>query len=749
MRSSLGQTENPGGIAAVGCEPARSDRDRSDVGQVQRGGSTRPWPSSNREVWKRFEKIRPLGQGATGHVFEVMDRRHNARCALKQLRTDRGLLSHRQVVGFKDEFRELNRLSHPNLARIYELLAVESELYLLMELVEGVDFICHLSGRQFAPSAATTAPETATEPDVRSPDIAPPEIMPSDPGRPQPLHSRGSLRLHTLRSAMAQLASGVLALHAAGRIHCDLKPDNILVDHRGRVVIIDFGLLSMRACAGPPRVCGTPHYMAPEQLDGRPRESSDWYAFGVVLYLALTGRLPFSGTTHAMQQAKLLVRPIDPRQLDPWIPDDLAQLCMQLLVADPEQRPPAEVIGRTLGVQTAAVLQRALQPWPLIGRDAELKALHRAFHDARRYGPRTLSIQGGAGTGKTALLDRFLSELEQTAPAPRILRSACHPDATVPCNGWDGIMDGVAADPSSCALLDDLERAALCPLFSIFGRETAALEVRAHEPSRLHSRAMIALKGLFARLTRAAMTVLCIDDLQWADDLTMTLLSELTRSTQGHPFLLVLCHRGPLPARLTRVQNPTHRREQLHMRPLSAAAVRAHLGSTLPWGARASSELDRLTAECGGNPALLRYAYSAAPWRPAAHARGLSLDQVLRAHLSRLPAVARSYLELVCVAQQPLSEPTIAALLGASGAEALQAKHTLKAARLIGSANAEPGAVEPYNHTIRQHVLRAIPCARLQAHRAQLAPRPPPQPLDRLPIPVLERNRGASGAIGP
>ena len=220
----------------------------------------------------RFSIVRALGSGGMGAVYEAHDEVRGHSVALKYL------WRAPSAGGFelKAEFRSLAGLEHPNVVRLYELICDEDPWFFTMELVQGVDLVHYVRGTSARLSNAITKPsvESGAEPQL-------------------PEHT-GTVSVERLCSVLVQLVAGLQVIHAAGKLHCDIKPSNVLVAQDGRVVILDFGLVTdSDSDTRSARIAGTPGYIAPERFAGqRATEASDWYAAGVVLHESLTGELP-------------------------------------------------------------------------------------------------------------------------------------------------------------------------------------------------------------------------------------------------------------------------------------------------------------------------------------------------------------------------------------------------------------------------------------------------------------------------
>jgi tetratricopeptide (TPR) repeat protein/TolB-like protein len=263
----------------------------------------------------RYEVQALLGQGGMGAVFRVHDRELDEEIALKVLHPALSL-DGRALERFRREVKLARRVTHPNVARTFDL-GFDRVRFLTMELVAG---------------EAVSA-------------------LVRDGARP-PLSE-------ALRIAEG-VSRGLSAAHAAGVVHRDLKPDNVMrgPGANGRVVITDFGIarLAVRPEADEAlrrtgdQIVGTPAYMAPEQItaqavDGR----TDVYSLGAMCFELLTGRLPFvRDSAMASAAARLMEDAPDVRTLAPDVPESIAELVKSMLARRREDRPDAETVLQSL-----------------------------------------------------------------------------------------------------------------------------------------------------------------------------------------------------------------------------------------------------------------------------------------------------------------------------------------------------------------------------------------------------------------
>jgi tetratricopeptide (TPR) repeat protein len=699
--------------SCAGADPCATARATDDIApaaiEVASGSDSRPRDTLAQGVVlaERYRIVRLLGQGAMGSVYEAIDQaRSGLRVAVKLLAVHEPHALYR----LKNEFRALSETVHPNLVGLHGLVADARGWFVVMDLVDARHNFLNY---------------------VRSG-----EANVTDRAR--------------LYSALVQLVDGVAAIHAAGKLHRDLKPSNVLITPEGRVVIADFGLVVDQEKGGVGRTqersfVGTPAYAAPEQVDGeKVSTKSDLYSVGVLLFEALTGRLPIEDES----VQRLLARKQCEDAPDPGLladaPEDLRALCIALLQRDPALRPSArEVLGRLDCTPLAEPMPSAL---PFVGRKRELRQLeHAAARVVAGGGSQLVLVTGVSGIGKTALLTRFLDDKRREAGTV-VLRSRCNAQEQVPFNAFDTLIEALGRHLSQ---LDALDAARLMPRdvallarqFPTLLRVPAVLQMpmttrQELDPALLRTRAFAALKELLARLADHMLLLVCFDDLQWCDEDSVELMRELLREP-GAPACLFLCAlRGTEPSDQRVVECvrslPERARCEFALPPLDLSAstelARAVLGGdTASTGRRADSrastrdELGLVLSEAAGSPFVLKELARGA--RRRGHV--LSLQETVAMSCAELSTETRTLVELVCVAGQPLALELALRTAGA-GPEALSAaliSSLVRTGRVYGSEH-----LESAHDRIRAAVLatlddpRRVLLHRMLAHALSASP---------------------------
>jgi hypothetical protein len=623
---------------------------------------------------RRFALDRRLGEGAMGEVFAAFDRERGARVALKRLRSP----SPDGIARFKREFRILQDLHHPNLVTLGELFVEEGEWFFTMELVQGVHLFEWV-----------------------------------DASRP------GSEA--RLRQALSGLASGLHALHRAGKVHRDVKPSNVMITAEGRVVILDFGLTTDSGAHGS-ELAGTASFMAPEQAAREPAgPAADWYAVGVILYRALTGRLPFVGTAAEIMHQKLTRRPSPVRTLCPTVPSDLELLCDALLQPAPEHRPTDIEILVILGAHDPSA--GASLPRVFVGRAEELDVLAHAL-EAARNGPVTVLVHGESGIGKSALVEQFV----QSLPEALVFCGRCCQRESVPFKGLDELIDGMVGwlsclPRSEARALLPQNIGALVQIFPALQELAANLPQRSIlDPRELRRVAFDALQELVAALARSHSVILTLDDLQWADADCLAMLAGVLQAPEPPPLLLLATVQldpgeppGPLERLVQCFPGPVHRLPLVGLRPEKSEL----LASLLLEHTRPSGPASAHIAHASGGHPLFIGALVERLRDQHGQSTPIAIEDALLGRIEALNPQAHHLVELVALAVEPLPQVVAAALSGVELMALPRLAIPLVSARLVRLHGTE--TVDIFHHRVRQVVLQAMSEPRGRELHGQLA----------------------------
>ncbi|MFL6229498.1 MAG: protein kinase domain-containing protein [Pyrinomonadaceae bacterium] len=271
----------------------------------------------NGSLLGHYRIVSPLGAGGMGEVYLARDERLGRNLAIKVLSGEFTQNADR-LRRFEQEARAAAKLNHPAIAHVYEVGESEGAHFIAMEYVEGETLNAAIHG--------------------------------------------GRVELPRLLKYLGEVAEGLAKAHAAGVVHRDLKPDNVMIARDGYVKILDFGLAKLfepQSAAGddasseaatavleqhstPGVVMGTVGYMSPEQAQGRVREldhRTDIFSFGCLLYEAATKRRPFEGDSLIKSLHKLVYETAPPlTEFNPQAPPDLQRIVRRCLAKDPEER---------------------------------------------------------------------------------------------------------------------------------------------------------------------------------------------------------------------------------------------------------------------------------------------------------------------------------------------------------------------------------------------------------------------------
>ncbi len=661
---------------------------------------SRPFPGN-----KRFEVLSVLGRGGMGVVYEVLDHERQAKVAIKTLNEG----SPRELLRLKSEFRALQELEHPNLIQLGELFEDEGTWFFTMELIAGVDFITHVRRRD----------------------------------------QDALFHEQRLRRSLIQLVEALAYLHASGRVHRDIKPENVLVESTGRVVLLDFGLVT-RTDPGQQSgegfyPVGTASFMAPEQAASHQvGPEADWYAVGVMLFEALTGTHPFTGTFSQLLIAKFAGVAPRVRELRPEVPADLDQLCASLLEHDPGRRPGAAEILRVLRCEAEPPASTTVSMGtrlPLfVGRGQELAWIEEGLKAVAVSGLQVSLIHGASGLGKSELLRMAGRELLGREPGALLLWGRCNERESVSYKAFDGVVDALGRFMGKLATVEIAQLlprnveplARVFPVLS-FLRDVTTVSGRGRQAADLQevrSQAFGALRELMSRLADRRLVLIVLDDIQWADEDSLKLLRALLQPPDAPAIGVLMGMRTPAEtaeatAMVDRLceQLPVVPR-RLSLGPLAPEAA-GELVTTLlaREEARTAGDDQQILAiarESAGHPLFLHELVRHLQTRAAGELEGdLRLDDVLWRRISTLDERSRHLVELVSLSFGPLRQGLAALALDLHPAEVFRLAARLKIIHLVRTSGPrEEDLLEPYHDRVREAVHSRMEAdAKLRWHR--------------------------------
>ncbi len=496
----------------------------ADDDTVAPAGKAPPADSAERPAVPGYEVVEQLGRGGMGVVFKAHDANLARHVALKFLPAEYARDPER-LERFRREARTASALNHPHICTVHALDEHAGRPFIVMEFIDGLTLRALVRRRPAVEEVA---------------------------------------RL------VGQAAQALAAAHAAGVVHRDVKPENIMARADGYVKVLDFGLARRPPAAAEPSppgrdthpgtFLGTAAYMSPEQARGQPADSaSDVFSLGIVLYELTTGRHPFEadsaiGTLLAIGSA----HPVPPSRLSPEVPAALDGLVEAMLHKQAPLRPTAAEVAATLAAVAEGAARRpdqAAAPRPLVRRERELAFLRAALDEADAGRGSLVCVAGEPGIGKTTLVEDFLAELAVPGRPMLVARGQCS-ERLAGTEAYLPVIDALGD------LLRGEKGGSAARLMKVVAPTWyAQIAPAAPSPtdiSRAPSQpAMLREFCNFAQeIARLGTLILFFDDVHWADGSTVDLLGHLGRHCPTLRVLVIVTYR---PTELLLGPHPFHR----------------------------------------------------------------------------------------------------------------------------------------------------------------------------------------------
>lgn len=527
-----------------------------------------------------------LGRGGMGVVYRATHRGSGRRVALKTVNAPNEFA----FASLRREIHALSKVNHPGIVRVLDQGVHDGLPWYAMELIEGRTLLSHVfDSAAFArpESSGVWAAETITdEPLSVGPEsFAPTQVAdshalgvvpPSEDGAPASRPSGSQARpselplglpplLSRVQGALpilSKLCSALAFLHGEGIVHRDLKPENIIIRGDQMPVLVDFGIASefsgsrgRDALGDAGTAMGTAAYIAPEQVRNELVDArADLYSLGCILYELISGRPPFlADSVGNLLRAQLFEPPTPLVELEPETPAALNELVMRLLAKHPSRRLGYALdVKRSLSELFEDATPSSIGPAPaaylyqpeLSGRERELQVLRSVTEAASQGEGGVCFVSGESGIGKTRLLLQLMRE--PARQGARIVGCGAQPPRGDVGNAslstirplLAQLADWAQAQPEEA---EDLLGPARASLGVFEPRLRAEGQGSRLSPDKLREEARVQLTEVLKRWAKKQPLFLLLDDLQWADPVTLAWLHDLVEndSLAAHRVLVI------------------------------------------------------------------------------------------------------------------------------------------------------------------------------------------------------------------
>ncbi|MFO7178087.1 MAG: protein kinase [Pseudomonadota bacterium] len=589
-----------------------------------------------------YRLLEPLGHGGMGVVYRARHESTGRAVALKTVRVPAA----RWLDSIRREIHALTRIRHPGVVRIVDHGVQQGLPWYAMDLLEG-ETLRHFGQRIWSPYRRLAIPPatpdregtqqvSATELvqfDSSGTHYEPPEDRLAGLARLSEVPPAAAGELSTVLHLMRRVSATLAFLHGEGFINCDLKPENVLIVD-GQPIIIDFGLTShhpggygrelLEAQRG---MAGTLPYMSPEQIRGEFVDArSDLYALGCVLYELVVGKAPFTGSPKALISQHLSTEPAPPSALVEGVPPELEHLILKLLekrladrfgYADEVAGLLADLSGDVHRLPDYPPARSYLYRPQFAGR-AALLAQVREIRDRAATGSGAMVLIGGeSGVGKT----RFAMEVTCLSPAGTMQivtseSSLLSPESgrsvgAAPLHALRPLLRAVAdrcqeGGPDTTERLLGPRRAVLAlyePLLADVPSRDAVTQPMPLSLEASRQRLFTYLADTLAAFAREQPLLLVLDDIGWADELSLAFLRSLSAEyLSSVPVLILATYRTEDASETVRELAALPHVVSLALPRLDASAVRSMISDMLALREPPAAFVEYVAREAEGNP---------------------------------------------------------------------------------------------------------------------------------------------------